>query len=602
MKNKKFNISYIFLIAFILYLFFTIIYFGMLLDTTIDVPYSEFKTYLNNNEVAAVFYDTTNEDMSFYLKESIGDVEYSDLKYINWHKVTPEYNTKYPAYDEFRKDALEAGVYIEIKQTMLGRFISIFNVCFPLLMLLLLFGIMRFSQSNMGLNPKDVIQTSDVTFDAIIGHEEIIDDIKFITELIKNPKKGEKIGAKLPKGLLFVGSPGTGKTLIAKAIAHEAGVPFLYMNASNFIEMYVGVGAKRVRALFKLARKQAPCILFIDEIDAIGGKRGEVKGTAENDQTINAILQEMDGFTSRDGVFIIAATNRPDVLDDALVRSGRFDRQITVNPPRDWHVRKALFKHYLSKFAVGDDVDIENLSKQTAGFTGADIAMICNEASIIAVMKDKDYIDNDCVEEAIDKKIFHGNRSKNGIFKDDKDIVAYHEAGHAVMSYLLNEPIARASIQSTISGVGGAVINQDRESVFHTDEDFINRVYIAYAGRASEIIKFNKATTGASNDITQATNILTQYIERFGFDEEFGLLDISVLTSHHLVDADKLTERLSSMSTKLFAECKELLEQNYNLVEILATKLLEVESLSGSEIEALFGDNMNYDEKYKSKN
>jgi cell division protease FtsH len=505
------------------------------------------------------------------------------------YDISDERICLYPGYEDFRKDMLLADINMIVDDSSSS---SVYNmiymaveIAFPVILILVMFSAAK--GQFKGTSEKELIQTSDVTFDDIIGHEEIIDDVKFVTELIKDPSKGDKVGAKLPKGLLLVGPPGTGKTLLAKAMAHEADVPFLYQNASGFIEMYVGLGARRVRELFKIARKNAPCILFIDEIDAIGGKRGNAKGTSENEQTIDAILQEMDGFTSRDGVFIIAATNRPDELDEALVRSGRFDRQITVSPPRDWMVRRDLFKHYLNKFSVRDDVDIDSLSKQVSGFTGADIAMICNEASIIAVMHDKDCIDMDCIEEAIDKKIFKGSRSKKNAYEKDRHIIAYHEAGHAVMSWLLHEPIARASIQSTISGVGGAVFNEDKDTLFMTDMDMMNRIMIAYAGRVSEDIKFKNVTTGASNDITQATEIMLQYIEKYGFDREFGLLDISILTKEHLVNSDAVTEKMRTMSLKLYDETYDILNRHYAKVEVLAQKLLEVETLSGSEIEEL---------------
>lgn len=569
---------------FVIWVILSIVSFMSKPSTIETVAYTTFIESLHNGDVDTIYYDEANDYMTYTLFND--ETKQMSLE----ERASYEYAEKdtkrclYPSYDEFRKDMLMADAnLVRSDNTLLTNILGLLiNLMFPIMLLFMLFASQKHS-----VNPKDLIQTSDVSFDDIIGHDEIVDDVRFITELIKDPTKGDKLGAKLPKGLLLAGSPGTGKTLLAKAIAHEAGVPFLYQNASSFIEMYVGLGAKRVRELFKIARKNAPCILFIDEIDAIGEKRGSNKGTSENEQTINAILQEMDGFNGREGVFVIAATNRPDCLDDALVRSGRFDRQITINPPKTWKVRKELFKHYLSKFKTSDDIDIDNLSKQLSGFTGADIAMICNEASIIAVMKNKDAVDMACVEEAIDKKIFKGNRSKTGAHEVDRNIIAYHESGHAVMSYLLGEPIARASIQSTISGVGGAVFNQDKDTVFQTDKDFKNHILIAYAGRASEDIKFDNVTTGASNDITQATQLMTQYIERFGFDKQFGLLDVGELSKLHMIDSSIITEKLSKMSVELYDECKELLSKNYDKVEKLALKLLEVETLSGEDIEAI---------------
>lgn len=560
-------------------------------DNVEIVSYSVFEEQLKSNEIDTIYYNKDSEYMIYTLFNS--ETRNMSLKERAEYKGYTDADKRqvlYPGGDEFRMTMLskyDANIRLVAKPpSILSIFLNVVSLAIPIVFILIIIAMFR--QQTHGISKKDVIQKSDVKFTDIIGHEEILDDVKFITELISNPNKGEKIGAKAPKGLLLTGEPGTGKTLIAKAIAGEAGVPFLYQNASSFIEMYVGLGAKRVRDLFKIAREEAPCIIFIDEIDAIGTDRNSSKGTSENEQTINALLQEMDGFSGREGVFVIAATNRADKLDKALVRSGRFDRQIAVNPPRDWTVRRDLFKHYLAKFSVSDNVDIDNLSKQVSGFTGADIAMVCNEASIIAMMNDKATIDMDCIEEAIDKKVFHGNRSKKESFAEDKRIVAYHEAGHAVMSHLLGEPIARASIQSTISGVGGAVFNEDKMTLFQTNKDFINQIMIAYAGRASEEIKFKDVTTGASNDITQATNIMVQYVERFGFDKDFGMLDVSILSERHLMNGNEMAQKFGQMSRHLYDETLKLLRENYDKVELLATKLLEVETLSGDAIVKLF--------------
>jgi cell division protease FtsH len=559
-------------------------------DKIEKITYTEFLSLVDEGKVDTVYYSVSDEWMTItLLNDETKDMTREERDEYTGYTNSDKRRVPYPAYDEFRKDILSADTNMKVqtaKADVISILSSLISVVFPILMLLWLFKVMN--KQMQGTTKHDVIQTSDIRFDDVIGHEEILDDVKFITELIKDPTIGDKVGAKVPKGILLSGEPGTGKTLIAKAIAGEAGVPFLYQNASSFIEMYVGVGAKRVRELFKIARENSPCIIFIDEIDSIGSKRDSTKGTSENEQTINALLQEMDGFTGREGIFVIAATNRADKLDKALVRSGRFDRQIVVNPPRDWKVRKELFEHYLNKFSVGDDIDIDTISKQVSGFTGADIAMVCNEASIIAVMQKKDYIDTACIEEAIDKKIFKGNRSKKKSHEQDRQIVAYHEAGHAVMNYIVKEPMARATIIGTTSGVGGVVFGEDKDTQFMTDRDFLNRVLICYGGRASEEIKFSSVTTGASNDITQATQLLTQYIERYGFDRDFGLLDVAVLGEEHLLNSTEITNKLSKMSKELYSECLGKLKENYNLVEALATKLLDVETLSGEEIYELF--------------
>lgn len=564
--------------------------------TNIDkISYNEFMQLVEEDKVDTIYYNSYNEWMTITLfNENTKNLTLEERIDYEGYTDSDKRLVLYPANDNFRVDMLKHDInMVRIKQTstILEILVQLMTCFVPIAMILMIIPVMHSLGSTVDSNT--ALQTSDVRFTDIIGHDEILEDIQFITKLIKDPTIGNEVGAKVPKGILLSGDPGCGKTLIAKAIAGEAGVSFIYQNASSFIDRFVGVGAKHVRDLFKFAKKHTPCVIFIDEIDAIGMDRDKNRGTSENDQTIDALLQEMDGFSGRENIFIIAATNRADILDPALTRSGRFDRQIIVSKPRDWQVRKDLFDHYLKDFSVSDDVNTENLSKQVTGFTGADIATICNEASIIAIMNEKKVIDNDCIEEAIDKKIFKGNRSKKEKYIEDKKIVAYHEAGHAVMSYLLNEPIARASIQSTVSGVGGVVFNEEKDSVFHTNTDFENRILICYAGRASEEIKFNSVTTGASNDITQATNLMTQYIETFGFDKEFGLLDVSVLSNEHIIDSRNITSKLSTMSKEFYAKCKSLLNENYELVETLANKLLDLETLSGEEIQKLFEEGKN---------
>lgn len=570
--------------AIIIYFLLSSFIFPKETDLMQEISYTEYWQLIEDGKIDTVYYSPSSEYMTVTLlndeTQSMSRKERDEYTY----NIKDKRKVLYPGYTDFRKDLLEKDVNVKLMENSDIFSVIINGSSLLLTILFFVFMMKMMSQTMQKTSEKDLIQRSDVKFDDIIGHEEILDDVKFIAELIKNPKLGDEVGAEPPKGLLLEGPPGTGKTLLAKAIAGEAGVPFLYQNASGLIEMFVGLGAKRVRDLFKIARKHAPCIIFIDEIDAIGGSRRNSKGTSENDQTINALLQEMDGFSGREGIFIIAATNRADDLDEALVRSRRFDRRITVNPPNNWEVRRDLFNHYLKDRAVDDTIDIDAISRQTAGFTGADIAAICNEASITALMHNKTVIDKDCIEEAIDKKIFHGNRSKREQHDQDRNIVAYHEAGHAVMSALLGEPIARASIQSTISGVGGAVFNEDKDSLFRTNMDFKNRVLIAYAGTASEEIKFGNPSTGAGNDITQATQVLIQYVEKFGFDKSFGLLDVSVLGKEHLVNSDTIMEKISRMSREYYEECLNMLKERYADVETVAKLLLEKETVPGEVI------------------
>ena len=298
----------------------------------------------------------------------------------------------------------------------------------------------------------------------------------------------------------------------------------------------------------------------------------------------------MDGFNEREQVFVIAATNRAEMLDDALVRAGRFDRQIVINPPKTWNVRAQLFELFLEDKKISEDVNYENLSKHVVGFTGADIEAVCNEAGIIALLKDKNAIDAECLEEAIDKRLFHGNRSKTS-YEKDKEIVAYHEAGHAVQVWLQKQPITRVSIASTTSGVGGFVMQSESESLFTTDAELRSQILICYAGRAAEAIKFKEVTTGASNDITQATKIMLNYIQKYGFDKPYGIIDIGVLAESQLVSADSITERITKMSTEFYAECEQLLRAHFDKVEKVAIALLSNETLDADEIMAILESN-----------
>lgn len=533
-----------------------------------ELQYDMFSKAVLNEEVESISYSPYRDSMVVFFKDG------------------SEYKVTYPDYEDFRKDMLEAG--ISLKKSLRVSESALLTVI-EVLILVAYIGIMFTLRRGFGnLKERDLVQKSNVKFNDIIGLEEILEDISIYVSLIKNPSMGEEIGAKTPKGLLLAGAPGTGKTLIAKAIAGEADVPFISVSGSEFTELYKGVGARRVRQLFKIARKNAPCILFIDEIDAIGADRMSDDFDSEDTQTINQLLKEMDGFSSLEGVFVLAATNCPEKLDGALKRAGRFDRQVNVNPPRDWKLRKQMFEYYLKDYKVATDLDIDSLAKAIGGFTGADIAMICNEASLVAIMKKRPEIDRDCIEEAIDKKVFNGNRSKSKQHERDREIVAYHEAGHAVMKYLCGEPISRASIAANTSGVGGAVFGEDKDTVLRTSSDIRNSVMVCYAGRSAEIIKCGEPTTGAENDITQATELLMSYVMKYGFDNEIRALDYNLLLKKDLVGSDLLNSHMQELAKDLEDKALEQLKENFSLVERLAEKLLENETMTGAEIIELF--------------
>ncbi len=546
------------------------------------VTYNDFIADADNGNIDTIYYSPTSNWMTYTLyNDETRNMSDDELEKYHYN-IIDKRKVQYPSYDTFRKDMLEKNIKLEMtsnKNSLISKIPSLLSCFVSIMIFALIF------KSN---NRYNCVQTSNVKFKDIIGLDETIEDVSFIVDLIKNNEKSNEIGVKIPNGILLSGEPGTGKTLIAKAIAGEAGVPFIYVNSSNIIDRFVGVGARNIRKIFKVAKEKAPCIVFFDEIDSIGVSRDRKDEDSENEQTINALLQELDGFTGREGIFVIAATNRADKLDSALTRAGRFDRHIIVNKPKNWEDRKKLFNFYLNKLKVSEDVNIDKLSKQSSGFTGADIAAICNEAGIIAIMNKKDFIDMACIEEAIDKKVFKGNRTKKEHFKEDKKIVAYHEAGHAVMHYLLGEPMSRASIIGTTSGVGGVVFGEDKDTQFFTKEDYENRVKICYAGRASEQIKFNSVTQGASSDITQATEILEEYVSKLGFDEKFGLLDMGVLAKTQIIDKSNSFELIQKKSKELYKTTMELLKTNYNLVELLANKLLEIETINGEDILKLF--------------
>jgi cell division protease FtsH len=558
-----------------------------------EVIYNDFVKMVDDGLVDTIYYEANTEKMRFTLyNEYTKGKTQEELEKEKYEYPKEDWGmTYYPATETFREDMLKKGVHLEVKTfepiivSLIGVAVSLF---FPILMVVLLLNYFSLV-SGKNTNAFELSEDVDTRFTDVIGHDEVIKDLNFIVDIMRKPNKyKEESGIKVPKGILFNGPPGTGKTLLARAIAGESSVPFYYVNASNFIELYVGTGAKRVRSLFKEARKNAPCIVFIDEIDAIGGHRGFMSNS-ENHQTINALLQELDGFNQDENILVIGATNNAEMLDRALVRSGRFDRQIIIAPPKDAKERITMLEYFLKDKKLSDDVNLELLAKQMVGYTGADINSVVNEAGLIALSKadgDMPIITMAMLEEAFDKKILQGNRIKNKEKSEDLKIVAYHEAGHAVMSYLLEVPIARASIIGTTSGVGGMVVNQDDDSHFVTDKKLRDDIKIMYGGRISESIKFNTVTNGASSDIKKATQLLQTYVGQFGFDSELGLLNLDMLDSE-MRSTDIKLRKISELSKTLEKETRELLTKNYHLVEALAQELLDKETLGEGAIKEI---------------
>lgn len=440
----------------------------------------------------------------------------------------------------------------------------------------------------------------NVTFNDVAGLDEAKVEVMEIVDFLKNPQKYTKLGGKIPKGALLVGSPGTGKTLMAKAVAGEANVPFFSLSGSDFVEMFVGVGASRVRDLFRQAKEKAPCIIFIDEIDAIGRARGKNMVTGGNDEresTLNQLLTEMDGFGTNSGVIIMAATNRPDVLDSALLRPGRFDRQISIDTP-DIVGREQIFKVHLKNLALSDSVDPKELSAQTPGFAGAEIANICNEAALIAARRDKQAVDMQDFQDAIDR-VIGGLEKKNKIISpEEKKIVAYHEAGHAIAGWFLEyaDPLVKVSIVPRGVAALGYAQYLPKEQYLYRQEQLIDIVCMALGGRVAEDIIFGSVSTGAQNDLERITKTIYAMITLYGMNPRIGNISFNDSQGEYNFNrpyseetAKMIDEEARKMISDAIDRTKELLLKHREQLEILAQELLAKEVIFQADLERLIG-------------
>lgn len=446
----------------------------------------------------------------------------------------------------------------------------------------------------------------NITFNDVAGLDEAKVEVMEIVDFLKNPKKYTNLGGKIPKGALLVGPPGTGKTLLAKAMAGEAQVPFFSLSGSDFVEMFVGVGASRVRDLFKQAREKAPCIIFIDEIDAIGRARGKnaIMSNDERESTLNQLLVEMDGFSGESGIIVLAATNRPDVLDTALLRPGRFDRQITIDKP-DVKGREAIFKVHLKPIKVSEQVDIHKLAEQTPGFAGADIANICNEAALIAARKGKEAVDMSDFQDAVDR-VIGGLEKKNKIISpEEKKIIAYHEAGHAICGWYLEHayPLLKVTIVPRGTAALGYAQYTPKEQYLYNTDQLLDQICMTLGGRAAEDIFFNKISTGAQNDLQQITRIAYSMVTVYGMNEKVGNVSFydpqneNSFTKPYSEETSKLIdEEVRKLINLAYDRTKKLLAEKKQQVEILAEKLLDKEVLFQSDVEQLIGKRP-YEEK-----
>ena len=439
----------------------------------------------------------------------------------------------------------------------------------------------------------------NINFGDVAGLDEAKVEVMEIVDFLKNPKKYTALGGKIPKGALLVGPPGTGKTLLAKAVAGEAQVPFFSLSGSDFVEMFVGVGASRVRDLFKQAREKAPCIIFIDEIDAIGRARGKnaMMSNDERENTLNQLLVEMDGFGTDLGIIILAATNRPDVLDSALLRPGRFDRQISIDRP-DMVGREAIFKVHLGPIKISQTLDIHKLAEQTPGFAGADIANVCNEAALIAARKNKESVDMSDFQDAIDRVIGGLEKRNKLISPEEKAIIAYHEAGHAICGWYLEHayPLLKVTIVPRGSAALGYAQYTPKEQYLYNTDQLMDQICMTLGGRASEDIFFGKISTGASNDLQQITKIAYSMITMYGMNDKIGNVSYydpaqeNTFTKPYSEETGKLIDHeVRLLIEGAYIKTKALLTEKKGDVEKLAKELLVKEVLFKSDVESLIG-------------
>ena len=557
-------------------------------------------------------------------KEKLSDPKYKDIRYKRWGNVEnpgPHYflNTGpeelfAKKIEELQKDfPSEDHVSIDYEQDNHSYWDVVMNWILPLgfIILIWVFIMRRMSGGGGGSQifniGKSKAQLFDkdlqvkVTFNDVAGLEEAKQEVMEIVDFLKNPKKYTTLGGKIPRGALLVGPPGTGKTLLAKAMAGEAQVPFFSLSGSDFVEMFVGVGASRVRDLFRQAKEKAPCIIFIDEIDAIGRARGKSASFSANDEresTLNQLLTEMDGFASNSGVIIVAATNRADILDRALLRPGRFDRQIYVELP-DLNGRKAIFNVHLKPLKITVAIDIDFLARQTPGFSGADIANVCNEAALIAARKNKTSIERQDFIDAIDR-IIGGLEKKNKIISEhEKKVIAYHESGHAAVSWLLEyaHPLVKVTIVPRGNSLGAAWYLPEERQITTTDQ-IIDEICAALGGRASEEIIFGKISTGALSDLEKITKQAYAMVTIYGLNDKIGNVSFYDSTGQQEYNfgkpyseatAEIIDSEVKKLIDSAYSRTKSLLNGHKDELHLLASRLLEREVIYKEDLEQIFG-------------
>ncbi len=592
----------------------TILFNGAAGSTRERISYSQMLELIETDQVESVVF--TQSELTATLKEDaeFGKDEETESLYAYYGLTAnqvKQYYTLYISDEELVPLLKEHGVTIDASSSnVMGLVTNILGIVLPLAIIWVFFLlIMRRMGGGMGFGVGKstakvyVEKSTGVTFKDVAGQDEAKESLQEVVDFLHNPEKYVEIGAKLPKGALLVGPRGTGKTLLAKAVAGEAGVPFFSLAGSDFVEMFVGVGASRVRDLFSEAQKMAPCIVFIDEIDAIGKSRDSRYGGGndEREQTLNQLLAEMDGFDTSKGILILAATNRPEVLDKALLRPGRFDRRIIVDRP-DQKGRLETLKVHAKDVPLDETVDLEAIALASAGLVGSDLANIINEAAINAVKHKRKFVNQSDLFEAFELVAVGGKEKKDRVMSDkERHIVSYHEVGHALVAALQKdtEPVQKITIvPRTMGALGYTLQTPEEEKFLETKDELLARIATLMAGRAAEVLVYHSPTSGAANDIEQATNIARAMVTRFGMSDKFGMMGLATVESQYLdgraalncgeETAAQIDGEVLSIIQASYDKATALLTENRSILDAIADRLYEKETITGKEFMEIF--------------
>lgn len=558
-----------------------------------EITYDEFVSQLENGDIEAVTIRNTQIDIQY--KEDSG--EYNPI--LKTYTVPVERDYKLT-------DRLLAGG-VEIRrerQDSMAMIESLLSFILPFVLIVVMMNFMMKRMGGVGKSTAKMYMQKEtgVTFADVAGEDEAKESLVELVDFLHNPGKYTHIGAKLPKGALLVGPPGTGKTLLAKAVAGEAKVPFFFLSGSDFMEMYVGVGASRVRSLFKQAQQNSPCIIFIDEIDSIGRSRsgGTGGGESEQQQTLNQLLSEMDGMDTSKGLLILAATNRPEVLDPALLRPGRFDRRVIVDRP-DLKGRVDILKVHAKNVSLDETVDLQAIALATAGAVGSDLANMINEAAILAVKNGRNAVSQKDLFEAVEVVLVGKEKKDRVLSQEERSIVSYHEVGHALVSALQKdaEPVQKITIVPRTMGALGYVLNvPEEEKYLNSKKELEARIIVFLAGRAAEELVFHSVTTGAANDIEKATGIARAMVTQYGMSDKFGLMGLAArqdqyLSGRTVMDCGEATaavvdDEVMRILKDSYEEAKRLLAENRDVLDQIAAFLIEKETITGKEFMQIF--------------